>query len=101
MNSPLRINIFGPARAQIEEAAAWRAENRPSAPGAVRHEPDRILGLPSVQPDIGARARSAKLRNARRVEISRIRCFLYYRVADDRLEVPALWHASRGREPQS
>lgn len=43
------------AQAQIEEAAAWWVQNRPFAPGAVRQDLDRILGLLSVNPGIGAR----------------------------------------------
>ena len=35
----------------------------------------------------------------RRVTLSRIRYYLYYRVADDALQVLALWHTSRGLGP--
>ena len=100
MTSPLRINVSQGALAQIEEAAAWWARNRPLAPGAVREDLDRILGLLSVEPGIGARARRAKLQGVRRVTLSRIRYYVYYRVSDDALEVLAFWHSSRGREPQ-
>ena len=99
MTSPLQIKVSQLALAQIEEAAAWWAENRPSAPGAVRQELDRILGLLSVQPGLGARARRAKLTGVRRATLPRIRYYLYYRVFDDALEVLALWHTGRGVNP--
>ena len=100
MTSPLRINVSQRALAQIEEAAAWWARNRPLAPGAVREDLDRILRLLSVEPGIGARARRAKLQGVRRVTLSRIRYYVYYRVSEGALEVLAFWHSSRGREPQ-
>ena len=100
MNPLLRIEISHSARAQIEEAAAWWARNRPSAPGAVREDLDRVLNLLAVQPGMGARSRSAVLKDVRRVTLSRIRYYLYYRVAGDALQVLALWHTSRGREPE-
>lgn len=99
MSTPLRIQITDDARVQIAAAVAWWAENRPSAPGAVLEDLDRILGLLSVQPALGTRARRATLPGVRRVPLSRIRYYVYYRVADDALQVLALWHTSRGRGP--
>jgi plasmid stabilization system protein ParE len=96
---PLQIKVSQDAQAQIEEAAAWWAQNRPLAPGAVREDLDRILGLLSVNPGIGARARRAKLERVRRVTLSRVRHYVYYRVVGDALEVLAFWHTSRGRQP--
>jgi len=96
---PLQIKVSQDAQAQIEEAAAWWAQNRPLAPGAVREDLDRILGLLSVNPGIGARARRAKLEGVRRVTLSRVRYYVYYRVVGDALEVFAFWHTSRGRQP--
>ena len=100
MSPPLQIKVSNDAQAQIEEAAAWWAKNRPFALGAVREDLDRILGLLSVNPGIGARARRAKLQGVRRVTLSRVRYYVYYRVSGDALEVLAFWHASRGRQPQ-
>ena len=100
MSPPLQIKISNDARAQIEGAADWWARNRPFAPGAVREDLDRILGLLSVNPGIGARARRAKLQGVRRVTLSRVRYYVYCRVSGDALEVLAFWHTSRGRQPQ-
>lgn len=99
MNTPLRVEITDNAQAQISAAAAWWAENRPAAPDAVREDLDRILELLRRQPAIGTIARRATLSGVRRVTLSRIRYYVYYRVANDALQVLAFWHASRGGEP--
>ena len=99
MNAPLRIEITDRAQTHIAVAAAWWAENRPAAPDALHQELDRVLGLLCVQPEIGIRARRATLSGVRRVTLTRIRYYLYYRVTDDALQVLALWHTSRGLEP--
>ena len=99
MTRPLQIKVSRDAQAQIEEAAAWWGKNRPSAPGAVRDDLDRILSLLAVQPGVGAQARGTKLQGVRRVTLSRIRYYVYYRATDEALEVLAFWHTSRGRQP--
>lgn len=99
MNLPLRVEITEKAKGHILAAATWWSENRPAAPGAVLEELDHVLGLLCVQPEMGTRARGARLPGVRRVTLPRIRYFLYYRVANDVLQVLALWHASRGQGP--
>ena len=99
MSRPLQIKVSRNARAQIDEAAAWWAKHRPSAPGAVREDLDRTLNLLAVQPGMGARPRRATLEGVRRVTLSRIRYYVYYRATDDALEILAFWHTSRGNEP--
>jgi len=99
VSTPLRIEITDEARAQLAAAAAWWAENRPSAFGAVLEDLDRILNLLTVQPGMGTRARRTTLSGVRRVMLSRIRYYVYYRVAGDALQVLAVWHTSRGRGP--
>ena len=46
-----------------------------------------------------AQARGIKLQGVRRVTLSRIRYYVYYRATDQALEVLAFWHTSRGRQP--
>jgi plasmid stabilization system protein ParE len=99
VNTPLRIEVTDDARTQIAAAVAWWTKNRAAAPGAVLEDLDRTLGLLSVQPAMGARARRATLSGVRRVTLSRIRYHLYYRVVDGVLQVLALWHTSRGLGP--
>ena len=97
---PLEIRISPRAAAEIEMAAAWWQENRPSAPGAVRVDIARTLALLSVQPGLGAPIRKPRVPGARRYTLDRIRYYLYYCVDGEILEVLALWHASRGSEPR-
>ena len=99
MSTPLRIEITDKAQGQIAVAMSWWAENRPAAPDAIREELDSILGLLCVQPEIGTRARRAALSGVRRVTLSRIRYYVYYRVAGDALQVLAVWHTSRDLGP--
>jgi plasmid stabilization system protein ParE len=99
VNTPVRIEITDNAQAQISTAAAWWAKNRPAAPDAIRDELDRILDLLRMEPAIGPIARRATLSGVRRVTLSRVRYYVYYRVADNALQVLAFWHTSRGSEP--
>jgi plasmid stabilization system protein ParE len=99
VNRPLRLEITNSAQAQISAAAAWWAQNRPAAPDASGDELDRVLDLLRVQPAIGTIARRATLSGVRRVTLPRVRYYVYYRVADDALQVLAFWHTSRGTDP--
>ncbi|MGH9463342.1 MAG: type II toxin-antitoxin system RelE/ParE family toxin [Vicinamibacteria bacterium] len=99
MKRPLQIKISNAAAAQIETVAAWWAENRRSAPGAVHEDLDRVLNPLALEPGIGTPARATTLRGVRRVTLLRVRYHLYYRVTDDSLEVLAFWHTSRGHQP--
>jgi len=100
MSGRLRIEITEQAQTQISVASAWWADNRPAAPGAIREELDRVLDLLRVRPDIGTLARRATLSGVRRVTLSRIRYYLYYRVVGDTIQVLAFWHTSRGAGPR-
>jgi len=100
LTAPLFIKVSRRATVQFEKAAAWWQENRPAAPGAVREDVARALSLLSTQPGLGVPAPRAKTRGIRRLTLSRIRYYLYYRVSKETLEVLAFWHASRGREPR-
>lgn len=95
----MRIEITQVAEAQITEAAAWWKDNRLSAPGAILEELDRILGLLVVQPELGAKAKQPGLSGVRRVLLSRIHYYVYYRVTREALQVLAFWHSSRGHGP--
>ena len=97
MNTSLRIEITSDAATQI--AVAWWAEHRPTAPGAILEDLDHLIDLLCVQPAMGTRSHRASLSGVRRVTLSRIRYYVYYRVVDDALQVLALWHTSRGRGP--
>jgi plasmid stabilization system protein ParE len=97
----LPIRVVRSAADQIAEASSWWNVNRPKAPGAFREETERALELISTQPQIGAKAANAKLAGVRRIHLSRIHYYLYYRVreAPKVIEILALWHTSRGSGP--
>ncbi len=96
----LSIKVTRRAAAQIEQVAAWWELNRPAAPGAIEEELERAFALLSAEPGVGSIARNVKLRDVRRVHLSRIRYHLYYRIAAGSVEVLALWHTSRGSGPK-
>lgn len=87
------------ASIQIERAAVWWAENRPAAPEAVRIDFQEALLLLERQPGVGARAKSSRYADLRRIHLSRIRYHLYYRVSGSKVIILALWHSSRGSGP--
>jgi plasmid stabilization system protein ParE len=78
----------------------WWAENRPAAPDLLEQELRNVLALVAATPTLGALARDTRVKDVRRVLLRRTRYHVYYRVdsASVRLEVLALWHASR-RDP--
>jgi len=93
------VKITRRASAQIIQAAKWWSENRPNAPTAFREDLARGIDLIAWQPTIGSAAANTRLKSVRRIHLSRIRYFLYYRVQSGRIEVLACWHSSRGKEP--
>ena len=95
----MRIRVTRSAAAQIEEAAIWWAKNRPLVPRAIEEELERAFALLMLQPTIGARARNERLPGVRRIHLSRIQYYLYYRVSADDIDVLAFWHVSRGNSP--
>jgi plasmid stabilization system protein ParE len=101
MNSPLPVEISRLAAQHIRELESWWRRNRTAAPNAVRVEIERALSLITLHPYTGPRAFDVDLENVRRIHLSRIWHFLYYRVHDDplRVELLALWSESRGEGP--
>jgi len=95
----LRVKISARAAAQIRKAAGWWAENRPAAPGAVRADIGEALALLAQEPGIGAPYAGARTEGVRRLLVSRIRYFVYYRSSAESLEVLSVWHISRGKQP--
>jgi len=93
------VKVTPIAAMQIEKAARWWLANRDKAPNAFNEEIERGFALISQRPEVGAKASSVKLKNVRRIHLSRIRYFLYYRAMQNRVEVLALWHSSRLKGP--
>jgi len=97
-----RVVFTERALAQTRDVAAWWRDNRAAAPDAIRDELVRVVSLLAAQPRIGARARSERLPCVRRLLVSRVRRFVYYRVLEreSSVEILALWHESRGSGPR-
>ena len=95
----LRVKISARAASQIHEAAEWWGKNRPAAPGAVRKDIGETLSLLAQQPSIGVTYKSARVKGVRRLLVGRIRYFIYYRDTPEALEMLAVWHVSRGKQP--
>jgi plasmid stabilization system protein ParE len=93
------IRLTRRAVAQIDEAARWWADNRLAAPGAVADDLEQGLALIAAHPRIGAMARSPRLRGVRRILLSRVNYYVYYRETPEAIDVLAFWHASRGTPP--
>lgn len=96
----LRVKISARAASQTRRAADWWLHNRPAAPGAVAKDVGESIALLAEQPGIGAKYEGARTPGVRRLFLSRIGYFLYYRAESGTLEVLALWHASRGEQPR-
>jgi len=95
----LQVRISARAAAQVRQAAQWWQENRPSAPGAVRADFGEAIALLAEQPGIGAQYEGARTPGVRRLYLSRIRYFVYYKAENSELQVLAFWHVSRGHQP--
>ena len=100
MSPPLQIRVSPQALVQIEEAASWWERNRPSAPNAIHHDVPEILTVLSTQPGVGAPARRSRVIGVRRVNLTRVRYYIYYRVSGGFLDVLAFWHTSRAGHPR-
>jgi plasmid stabilization system protein ParE len=95
----LGVRIKPRAQREIERAAEWWAENRPAAVGAVRKDIEAALALLVEEPGIGTKIETARPDVVRRLYLTRVRYFLYYRVRGNFLEVVASWHSSREAGP--
>jgi plasmid stabilization system protein ParE len=96
-----RIDIASRARKQAKKLSAWWRKNRSAAPNAVHDELARVFLLILNQPYIGPAATDVDLPGVRRIHLSRIRHYLYYRVLESEciIEVLAVWSDSRGEGP--
>jgi plasmid stabilization system protein ParE len=96
----LRYVIKARAQRELAQAAAWWAENRPAAPGAVRIEVSRAIGLLVHQPGIGEKVETGRSIQVRRFRTDKTERWIYYRVKDNTLEVLSVWGTDRGSNPK-
>lgn len=101
MTTLYRIDVGFRARRQVTELTAWWRKHRTAAPNAVREELQRVFRLVLQQPNIGPPALDVDLPDVRRIHLSRISHYLYYRVLESEgiIEVLAVWSDSRGGSP--
>lgn len=97
MSPRLPLHVTRRAAREIRTASGWWDENRPAAPDAFSDAIDKAFELICTQPNIGAVATNVKLPGVRRILLSKIRYYLYYRLKSkpQTVEVVALWHTSR------
>lgn len=97
MTDSLPVVVTKRARSQIERADAWWRENRQTSPDALVEELSRVFDLLSATPLIGQPSNLG----TRRVLLKRVRYFLYYRYRPraKRVEIVALWHTGRMKQP--
>lgn len=77
----------------------WWAENRPAAPGAIREDVVAALALLVEEPGIGTKVETTRSDIVRRLYLTRVQYFVYYRARGKFLDVVAFWHASREAGP--
>jgi plasmid stabilization system protein ParE len=96
-----RIEVGHLARQQVRKLNRWWRKNRTAAPTAVQDELARVFRLILNQPQIGSPALDVELPDVRRIHMSRIAHYLYYRVleSDGIIEVLSVWSDRRGEAP--
>jgi plasmid stabilization system protein ParE len=100
MKPAISVRVVGSAARSIEDVARWWETNRPKAPDAFLTDLENALQLIASNPDIGVRASNVSLEGVRRVHLTRVRYYLYYRLTrEPAIEVLALWHTSRADMP--
>lgn len=95
----LQLYVTPRAANELRRAAAWWADNRPAAPGAIRKDFGAAAKVLCAQPGIGEPARGVSSPDVRRICLDRIRYWVYYRVRGSQLQVLSVWHTSRGAGP--
>jgi hypothetical protein len=74
----LRLHISNDAAREIADALVWWRANRIAAPEALKEDLRHGLELIRTQPGVGALARNVRLSGVRRINLSRVRYFVYY-----------------------
>lgn len=91
----LPVRFTANAEGDIEAALGWWTRNRDKAPSALAEDLAQGLELISNYPHVGTPSAHSRFANVRRLYLSRVRYYLYYRALPGRIEVLAFWHSSR------
>jgi hypothetical protein len=94
------VELTAQATHQLAEAREWWWAHRDKAPHAVDDDFNELFMLLEGRPELVGRALEQQP-TVRRVHLRRIRYYAYFRIIDggERVQILALWHASRGGEP--
>jgi plasmid stabilization system protein ParE len=98
--SVLPLRFSQAAFRQIDAADSWWRENRPANPDLFMRELQAALAQIRSFPTIFASLEDARLPGLRRLLIPRSRYFIYWTVSTEAVEILAVWHTSRGRDPK-
>ena len=93
----MHVIIMPRARRQMDTALKWWLEHREKAPHAFNEDTARGFDTIAEHPTLGQRVPGKP--DVRRYFLRRIGYFIYYRMANDVVEVLAVWHHSRGLGP--
>jgi len=96
----LVVRVKPRARREINALAAWWAENRLAAPGAVAADLRDALDLLAEFPGIGTKVENSRDPETRFWPLKRLGYDLYYRQRGKCLEVVAFWGSSREAGPR-
>jgi len=98
MNERRVVEISPKAIAEIDAVRSWWRENRDKAPNAVDDDLlELVERLETGAQHVGTRARN--MPGVRRVLLPRVRYYVYFRIVGDLVQVAAVWHSSRGHQP--
>jgi plasmid stabilization system protein ParE len=95
---PLRYVIKARARREVTRAAAWWADNRTAAPGAVRIDFTTALSILVLQPGIGQKVATDQRIPVRRYLMSKTQRWIYYRVKGGVRSCPSAWCKSTAQK---
>lgn len=88
------VVIMPRARQQIERAASWWDDHRDKAPEAFEEDLSSGIAAIAENASTGIIVKRATF-PVRRILLTRIRYYLYYRLRNETIEVISVWHSSR------
>ena len=96
------VKVSRRAGGHIRSASKWWRENRPKNPNALEADLEAAFRLVEILPSAGEPVSHPKIPGLRRVLLGTTQHFLYYTSSTEErvVEVPALWHTSRGLDPK-
>ena|SRR5690554_2785087 len=94
------VELTAQAAHQLAQAREWWRANRDKAPYAVDDDMNELFMRLEGRPELVGRALE-QMPSIRRVHLRRVRYYAYFRTVDggERVQILALWHASRSGEP--